>query len=52
MQCDEPLVLRRGDHERDGEEVDLAALRRCLTLLAELNAQHYGANLCRYRVCL
>jgi hypothetical protein len=50
MQCDEPPVLRGGDHGRDGEDVDLADLRSCLTLLAELNAQHYGVNLCRFRV--
>lgn len=50
MQCDEPPVLRGADHGRDGEDVDLADLRSCLTLLAELNAQHYGANVCRYRL--
>ncbi len=50
MPCDQPAVFRVADHGRDGEDVDLADLRSCLTLLAELNAQHYGAHLCRFRV--
>ncbi len=48
MLCEESSKLTRTDQRSNSYEMELSDVRDSLTLLAELNAQHYGVDLRKF----